>query len=261
MKKIKKIDLAVRIAAIEEYLGLVAADQTISIVDETMINELFDELPDYYSFIAMDENGDLNAFVEKPKISLVQGKFMPPPESSYIASFISGGHCAKNWRNSLKEKGADRQISTDFFDGVSDNFNFIAYDEDGEKWAFEKRPVITDSEFNDGYWNHVGGRFELIGRHINTHYPEWKESLVEREPVKKAAEISAKQKIINRLENGEQYILCAVSNESERFAKAEPRLICLVNHYDELTGEFETSGLNTIRFSYAVEVDSFGELI
>ena len=62
--------------------------------------------------------------------------------------------------------------------------NFLAFDENGELWGYEKEPSILESESKHGCWIEYSahGEVQLIDTYEN-YSGDWKTSLIERQKV------------------------------------------------------------------------------
>lgn len=120
-----------------------------------------------------------------------------------------------NW---FSEEPKLKQLDQSIFDGLDAKWRFAAVDANGDAYAYVDRPVIDMGEGD------FGGHYNIL---ISTGYDtsNWQDSLIERDIAKELLEVDLSSELTGSdlcramLARGDKYVLCHLSQTSEKSAK------------------------------------------
>lgn len=157
----------------------------------------------------------------------------------------------------LKENGIERQpqlkqLDYSAFDHpyVDDRFKYVALNADGQAVFFESKPVISNCL---NIWVvHTGSVMPMLKGYDTSN---WQNSLIERDVAKEltGSDYYYSKSVIERLENGQELVMCFVSNVSESDAMQE-------RHVEVITSvDTEFNDTDGYGWQYAVPINNQGE--
>lgn len=199
-----------------------------------------EDIPEGYSYAAVDSDGWAYAYVEKPE--LLEDSFHGDYDPSKKSYYIGMGYDTTDWKNSLVSRTtAERpQFKTELnWAHIPQDFNYAAVDKDGSAWAFKQKPVV-----NEQYENWVTDIPEYLFQIGEGFDPsDWPDSLVSRETAERP---QAKKLTAANIPEGYSY--AAVDEDGEGvaykykpfFADDYSEWCCYSGEYKKI-GQFDTS--------------------
>jgi hypothetical protein len=151
-----------------------ATNWTTSLIEKKILKKLtVEDIPEGYSWAAVDADGDANAFKVMPKIKY--NDFWGTGESD-DKKFIGKGYDKTSWQRSLIEKHTLRKLT---IEDIPEGYSWAAIDKFGWAFAFKSQPYI----WNDFTWGE-NGQDTAIKIGSNFDVSNWKNSLINK-PTKK----------------------------------------------------------------------------
>ena len=185
-----------------------------------------------------------------------------PTDKCGFDVLIQGKNCLDwvNHKDLKKPEPQLKQLNQSVFNNMHERWKFAAVDDDGRAYYFMKKPVIDQDDpcFIDGSTT----RCKWIGEGYDAS--NWQNSLIERDIAKELLEVDLSSEltgsdyyysksVTERLENGQELVMCFVSNVSESDAMQE-------RHVEVITSvDTEFNDSDGYGWQYAIPINNQGE--
>lgn len=154
-----------------------------------------------------------------------------------------------------------KQLDQSIFDGLDEKWRFAAVDKCGEAYVYEHKPHLY---YDRDYWFVREGNYKDLTHSTGYNTSNWQNSLIERDIDKELLEVDLSSEltgsdyyysksVTERLENGQELVMCFVSNVSESDAMQERHIEVITSVDTELN---DTDGYG---WQYAVPINNQGE--
>lgn len=193
-----------------------------------------------YEVLGFNEGSDLSVIIAVPN------------HKTFHDGFYVSHECFRK----PKLKQADHSV----FKGRADYWKFFAIDEDGQGWFYRNRPSVNE---DDKRWMESNRTPTRSGRGYDAS--NWRDSLIERDDIAKellevdlSSELTGSdyyysKSVTERLENGQELVMCFVSNVSESDAMQD-------RHVEVITSvDTEFNDTDGYGWQYAVPINNQGE--
>ena len=147
-----------------------------------------------------------------------------------------------------------KQLDQSVFDGLDEKWRFAAIDgERGIVTVFDLRPI--PSSCNNYHTNTGEGNYKDLYELTGYDTTNWKDSLIERDTAKEltGSDYYYSKSVTERLESGQELVMCFVSNVSESDAMQERHVEVITSVDTELN---DTDGYG---WQYAIPINNQGE--
>ena len=157
-----------------------ATNWTTSLVEKKTLKKLtIDDIPEGYSWAAVDSDGDANAFRGMPRIKYNDFWGTGDPNDK---KFIGKGYDRTSWQRSLVENQTLRKLTVD---DIPNEYYYAAVDASGCACAFKSNPILRSDL---GFWisnsdNDEDESSQFIGNKFDA--TNWETSLINKQVLKK----------------------------------------------------------------------------
>jgi len=152
-----------------------ATNWTTSLVEKKTLKKLtIEDIPEGYSWAAVDSDGDANAFRSMPRIKYNDFWGTGDPDDK---KFIGKGYDRTSWQRSLVENQTLKKLSVD---DIPEGYDWATVDSNGFAYAHQTKPIITAN----GEWK---SRFRIF---ISSGFDSsnWEHSLIMRKELEEYQE-------------------------------------------------------------------------